>query len=199
MARNIFANTDVARTTLGFLEATPQLVAAVVACSVDVAAVTQVFVPGFSKSAMLHKRRLCDQARAEEVAQQLDNAAADRLAAMAERDEAVADRNAAEDACLIAEAEREAEEYERQGAQNECCEAEEARDLALAERDAVEAAFAKHVGNSRRLIGPTITLRRRLLVAEGERDRTNALNRRLYERLWAAEAERDAALERSRA
>ncbi len=123
MARNIFA-TDAVRTMPGFLETTPQLVAAVGACSVDIATVTQLLVPGSSKSAMLHKRRQCDQARAEEAAQQLGQA-------VFERDEAVAERNCAEEACLPAEAEREAEQYEREEAQNECGIAEEARDQAL--------------------------------------------------------------------
>ena len=98
---------------------------------------------------------------------------------------------------MLAEAEREVEQYGREEAQNECYEAEEARDRALTERNAIEAAFAEHIG-SRELVASTTTLRRRLLAAEGERDRANALNQRLYQRLWAVEAERDA-VERPRA
>ena len=183
MAGAVFANADVTRNLFGFLEATPKLVAAVVSCSVDIATPARMFVAGFSKSDMLRMRAATDSHRA---ALHRETMAAMQVRLIRSVVSETRLETQLSDA-LVA----------RDEAEQECADAEAERDSALAERCAMETAFAEHVdGGSRSLIGSTITLRRRLLVAEGARDRLDALNQRLYARLWAAETERDAALAR---
>ena len=110
MVEGTLAYMDVARKIFEFLETSPQLVAILVPCSVEVACHTRAFIPGFSKIAMLKKRRSRDdyyrltvqlrQTALEELTAELIVCEADRDAAVcdyestaAELEEATAELN----------------------------------------------------------------------------------------------------------
>jgi hypothetical protein len=183
MVSLVLSNVDVLRNLFGFLEFAPQLAAAIVPCSMNVAEQTRLYIPGYSKTSMLHHRASRDR-----------QLRASYKAACEERDNL-------DDA--LSESRNECEETQTEYAHSidECITSTALLEISEAARLVIESDFAEYVkgatpnDQNRQLLALTAALQVRLAAVSLERDRltitVGELNERLLESEYGEEEEEE--------